>query len=125
LTAVVYIGYMSIIDMSKPKTELPYGTLDLLILKTLDTMGALHGYSIARRIEQMSGNLRLSQGSIYPALMRLEQQGWIATKWGVSETNRKVKFYSLTRAGAKQLHVEVANWEQASALVARFLDAKA
>ncbi len=122
--------------MSKQKTEqqLPYGTLDLLILKTLDTMGALHGYSIARRIEQMAegrtegrdgGNLRLSQGSIYPALMRLEQQGWISTKWGVSETNRKVKFYSLTRAGAKQLHVEVANWEQASALVARILDAKA
>ena len=96
----VYTGYMSIIDMSKPKTELPYGTLDLLILKTLDTMGALHGYSIARRIEQMSGTLRLSQGSIYPALMRLEQQGWIGTKWGVSETNRKVKIYSLTRAGA-------------------------
>jgi PadR family transcriptional regulator, regulatory protein PadR len=115
---------MSIIDMSKAKAELPYGTLDLLILKTLDTMGALHGYSIARRIEQMSGNLRLSQGSIYPALMRLEQQGWIGTKWGVSETNRKVKFYSLTRAGAKQLHVEVANWEHASAMVARILDAK-
>ena len=125
MTAAVYTGYMSIIDMSKPKTELPYGTLDLLILKTLDTMGALHGYSIARRIEQMSGTLRLSQGSIYPALMRLEQQGWIGTKWGVSETNRKVKIYSLTRAGARQLHVEVANWEQASALVARFLDAKA
>ena len=117
---------MSIIDMSKPKAELPYGTLDLLILKTLDTMGALHGYSIARRIEQMSGSvMRLSQGSIYPALMRLEQQGWITTKWGVSETNRKVKFYSLTRTGAKQLHVEVANWEQATALVARILDAKA
>ena len=125
MTAAVYTGYMSIIDMSKPKTELPYGTLDLLILKTLDTMGALHGYSIARRIEQMSGTLRLSQGSIYPALMRLEQQGWIGTKWGLSETNRKVKIYSLTRAGARQLHVEVANWEQASALVARFLDAKA
>ena len=116
---------MSIIDMSKPKTELPYGTLDLLILKTLDTMGALHGYSIARRIEQMAGTLRLSQGSIYPALMRLEQQGWIATKWGVSETNRKVKFYSLTKTGTKQLHVEVTNWEQASALMARILGAKA
>ena len=109
------------IDMSKDKAELPYGTLDLLILKTLDTMGALHGYSIARRIEQMSSNLRLSQGSIYPALMRLEQQGWITTKWGVSETNRKVKFYSLTRAGARQLHVEVANWEQATAIVGRIL----
>ncbi len=118
---------MSNIDMSKPRTEqqLPHGTLDLLILKTLDTMGALHGYSIARRIEQMSGTMRLSQGSIYPALMRLEQQGWISTKWGVSETNRKVKFYSLTRAGAKQLHVEVASWEQASALVARVLRAQA
>jgi PadR family transcriptional regulator, regulatory protein PadR len=118
---------MSNIDMSKLKTDqqLPHGTLDLLILKTLDTMGALHGYSIARRIEQMSGHLRLSQGSIYPALMRLEQQGWISTRWGVSETHRKVKFYSLTRTGSKQLQVEVANWEQASALVARILDAKA
>jgi PadR family transcriptional regulator len=115
---------MSNIDMSKTKADLPYGTLDLLILKTLDTMGALHGYSIARRLEQLSGNLRLSQGSIYPALMRLEQQGWIDTRWGVSETNRKVKFYSLTRAGTKQLHVEVANWENAAALVARILEAK-
>ena len=116
---------MSTFDMSKSKAELPYGTLDLLILKTLDTLGALHGYSIARRIEQMAGTLRLSQGSIYPALMRLEQQGWISTKWGISETNRKVKFYALTKAGAKQLNVEVTNWEQAAALVARILDAKA
>src|SRR5918994_5864182 len=102
---------MSIIDMSKAKAELPYGTLDLLILKTLDTMGPLHGYSIARRLEQLSGNLRLSQGTVYPALIRLEQQGWVATKWGVSETNRKVKFYSLTRTGQKQLRVAVASWE--------------
>jgi PadR family transcriptional regulator, regulatory protein PadR len=116
---------MSIIDMSKAQQELPYGTLDLLVLKTLDTMGPLHGYSIARRIEQMSDSLRLSQGSIYPALMRLEQRGWISTKWGVSETNRKVKFYTLTRAGARQLDVEVTNWEQAAALVARVLGAKA
>ena len=116
---------MSIVDMSKAKAELPYGTLDLLILKTLDTMGPLHGYSIARRIEQSSTNLRLSQGSIYPALMRLEQQGWIATKWGVSETNRKVKFYSLTPAGARQLEVEVASWEQTLALVSRVLEGKA
>ena len=79
------------------------------MLKTLDTMGPLHGYGIARRIEQMSASvMRLSQGSIYPALIRLEQQGWITTKWGVSETNRKVKFYSLTRAGARQLQLEVA-----------------
>src|SRR5688572_8306395 len=115
---------MSIIDMSKDKTDFPYGTLDLLVLKTLDTMGPLHGYLIARRIEHSSTNLRLSQGSIYPALMRLEQQGWITTKWGVSETSRKVKFYSLTKSGEKQLRVEVANWESAAALVARILEAK-
>jgi PadR family transcriptional regulator PadR len=115
---------MSTIDMSKAKTDLPYGTLDLLILKTLDVMGPLHGYSIARRIEQSSNTLRLSQGSIYPALIRLEQQGWISTKWGTSETNRKVKFYALTKAGDKQLRVEVANWESAAALVARILEAK-
>jgi PadR family transcriptional regulator PadR len=105
--------------------EFPYGTLDLLILKTLDTMGPMHGYSIARRIEQVSESLmRLSQGSVYPALIRLEQQGWIRTRWGVSETNRKVKFYELTKAGGKQLRLEVANWEKATALVARFLAAK-
>jgi PadR family transcriptional regulator PadR len=111
--------------MSTSKTEVPYGTLDLVILKTLDTMGAMHGYSIARRIEQVADNLlRMSQGSIYPALIRLEQQGWIRTQWGVSETNRKVKVYSLTAAGVRQLRVEVANWERATALVARFLEAK-
>lgn len=105
--------------------EFPYGTLDLLILKTLDTMGAMHGYSIARRIEQVSESLlRLSQGSVYPALIRLEQQGWIRTRWGLSETRRKVKFYELTRAGSAQLRVEVANWEKAIALVARFLAPK-
>ncbi|MGA7414368.1 MAG: PadR family transcriptional regulator [Bryobacteraceae bacterium] len=112
--------------MSEQKTEIPYGTLDLLILKTLDTMGPMHGYRIARRIEQVAENfLRLNQGSIYPALIRLEEQGWIRTQWGISETRRKVKFYSLTRAGAKQLGVAVANWERATALVARFLEAEA
>ena len=111
--------------MSIHKTEVPYGTLDLVILKTLDTMGAMHGYSIARRIEQVADNLlQMSQGSIYPALIRLEQQGWIRTEWGVSETNRRVKVYSLTAAGTRQLRVEVANWERATALVARFLEAK-
>jgi transcriptional regulator len=119
---------MSIIDMSNTKSdkpELPTGTLDLLVLKTLHTLGPLHGYGVARRIEQMAaGAMRLSQGSIYPALIRLEQNGWIATKWGVSETNRKVKFYSLTRTGAKQLQVEMAHWAQATALVARILEAK-
>ena len=120
---------MSNADMSitrPPKSELLAGTLDLLVLKTLDTLGPLHGYAIARRIEQMSAHvMRLSQGSIYPALIRLEQQGWIRTKWGLSETNRRVKFYSLTKAGGAQLQVEVANWEQALALVSRVLGAKA
>jgi PadR family transcriptional regulator PadR len=110
--------------MSEHKTDVPYGTLDLLILKTLDTMGPMHGYRIARRIEQVAENLvRLNQGSIYPALIRLEEQGWIRTKWGISETKRKVKFYSLTRAGAKQLSVAIGNWERATALVARFVEA--
>jgi len=112
-------------NTSEPKTDVPYGTLDLLILKTLDTMGPMHGYRIARRIEQVAENLvRLNQGSIYPALVRLEEQGWIRTQWGLSETKRKVKFYSLTKAGGKQLSVAVANWERATALVARFLEAQ-
>ena len=115
---------MSRTDTSRPISDI-HGYLDVLILRTLDTMGPLHGYSIARRIEQVAGGaMRLSQGSIYPALVRLEQRSWIRTKWGVSETNRKVKFYELTRAGAKQLQVEIAKWEQATALVARFLGAK-
>jgi transcriptional regulator len=110
--------------MSKNKTDVPHGTLDLLILRTLETMGTMHGYRIARRIEQVSENLlRLNQGSIYPALMRLEQKGWISTQWGVSETKRKVKFYSLTEAGVRQLRIEIANWENTTALVARFLGA--
>lgn len=110
--------------MSTSKGDVPYGRLDLLILKTLDTLGPLHGYGIARRIEQMADSLRLSQGSIYPALIRLEQQGWIRTEWGISETNRKVKFYELTKTGAAQLQVEVAEWQRATALIAKFLEAK-
>lgn len=110
--------------MSKRQGEVPYGTLDLLVLKTLETMGTMHGYAIARRIEQVCGDdIRLSQGSVYPALIRLEQEGWIRTDWGISETNRKVKFYSLNAAGRKQLRIEIANWEKATALVARFLEA--
>jgi len=110
--------------MSKQQSEVPYGTLDLLILKTLDSLGKLHGYAIARRIEQVCGaDMQLSQGSIYPALIRLQQEGWINTDWGVSETNRKVKFFSLTAAGRRQLRLEVAKWEKATALVARFLEA--
>jgi PadR family transcriptional regulator PadR len=111
-------------EPAKQQTEVPYGTLDLLIMKTLETMGAMHGYAIARRIEQVAGDsLQLSQGSVYPALIRLQQDGWISADWGISETSRKVKFYSITKAGRKQLLVEVANWEKATALVARFLGA--
>src|SRR5438067_12316552 len=111
--------------MSEQRTDVAYGTLDLLILKTLDTMGRMHGYRIARRIEQVAEILvRLNQGSIYPALIRLEEQGWIRTKGVISETKRKVKFYSLTTAGAKQLSVAAANWERATTLVARFLEAE-
>ena len=110
--------------MSKQQSEVPYGTMDLLILKTLETMGKTHGYAIARRIEQVSGDgMQLSQGSVYPALIRLQQEGWIAAEWGISETNRKVKFYSLTRAGRKQLRVAVASWERAIAVVTRVLEA--
>jgi transcriptional regulator len=111
--------------MSNPKADVPYGTLDLLVLKTLETMGPMHGFGIARRIEQVSENLlHLNQGSIYPALLRLEQKGWIRTDWGASDNNRRAKFYSLTRAGRKQLQSEVENWERTAALVARFLEAK-
>ena len=116
---------MSVFDMSTlqaSKKELLSGTLDLLVLKTLDTMGPLHGYGIARRIEQMSANvMRLSQGSIYPALIRLEQRGWIKSEWGTSETNRRARFYSLSRIGRKKIAEETENWERIAATMARFL----
>jgi transcriptional regulator len=103
--------------------EIPYGTLDLLVLKTLDSMGPLNGYRVARRIEQLSENLlALNQGSIYPALLRLEQKGWIAAKWGVSDTNRKVRIYSLTKSGAKQLRTEVEKWRSTTEMVGRILE---
>jgi transcriptional regulator len=107
--------------MDGQKSDIVRGTLDLIVLKTLDTMGPLHGYGIARRIEQISENqLAMNQGSLYPALLRLEQEGWISPRWGASETGRRVKFYSITRAGRKQLHSEEAGWERAAAIVARF-----
>jgi len=108
--------------MGEAKTDIPYGTLDLLVLKTLEAMGPQHGFGVARRIEQVSGDLlRLNQGSIYPALLRLQQKGWVQTEWGTSDNNRRAKFYSLTDEGRRQLEAEVKNWEQTSALVARFL----
>ena len=104
------------------KTEIWQGTLALMVLKTLEAMGPLHGYGIARRIEQTSGELlSLNYGTLYPALLKLEQEGAISSEWGTSENNRKAKFYKLTRAGRKQLHQEAQDWEQANAILARFL----
>jgi transcriptional regulator len=100
------------------------GTMALMILKTLETMGALHGYGIARRIEQISGDrLAVNYGTIYPALLKLDQEGYIRSQWGVSENNRRAKYYSLTRAGRKQLGNEAREWEKTAEIVARFLAA--
>jgi PadR family transcriptional regulator PadR len=104
------------------KSEVLQGTLDLLVLKTLDSMGAMHGFGIALRIQQVSEDLlQLNQGTLYPALLRLEQRGWIASKWGVSENNRKAKYYSLTRAGRRQLLQEAESWDRMSAMINRVL----
>ena len=104
------------------KTDVWQGTLALMVLKTLETMGPLHGYGIARRIEQTSGDrLSLNYGTVYPALLKLEQEGYIVSDWGLSENNRKAKYYRLTRAGRKQVEKEAQDWEQTIAIVARFL----
>src|SRR4030095_9718037 len=104
------------------KADVWQGTLALMVLKTIETMGPLHGYGIARRIEQTSGGLlSLNYGTIYPALLKLEQEGSIRSEWGVSEHNRKAKFYKLTRSGRKQLEREAREWEQTTAILARFL----
>ena len=103
-------------------TDVWQGTLALMVLKTLDTMGPLHGYGLARRIEQTSGNLlSVNYGTLYPALLKLEQEGYITSSWGASENNRKAKFYRLTRLGQKQLRATTAEWEQTTAILARFL----
>lgn len=108
--------------MTLEKAEVLQGTLDLMVLKTLETMGPMHGFGIARRIEQVSENLlQLNQGTLYPALLRLEQRGWIRSKEGVSENNRRARFYSLTRAGRRQLKKEAENWERMTAVMARLL----
>ena len=107
--------------MTNPKAEVWQGTLALMILKTLDTMGAQHGYGIARRIEQTSGDLlSVNYGTLYPALVKLEQEGFITSEWGVSDNNRKAKFYALTRAGRKQLAKEAREWHQTTGIIARF-----
>jgi transcriptional regulator len=110
--------------MSKgsPKPEILQGTLDLMVLKTLEALGPLHGYGIARRIEQVSQDaLRLNEGTLYTALLRLQERGWISATWGASENNRKAKFYAITRTGCKQLASETQNWERVSGAMARLL----
>ena len=108
--------------MDRTKGEILQGTLDLMVLKVLEGVGPMHGYGIARRLEQVSDNLlEMNQGTLYPALLRLQQRGWINSKWGASENNRRARFYSLTKAGRKQLATEEASWERTSALMARVL----
>ena len=108
--------------MDRKTSEVLQGTLDLMILKTLHALGPLHGFGIARRLEQVSRDvLQLNEGTVYTALLRLQQQGWIAAEWGTSENNRKAKFYSITRRGRKQLEVETENWERISDVIGRVL----
>jgi PadR family transcriptional regulator PadR len=110
----------------KQKTDVLQGTLALMVLKTLEVLGSQHGYGIARRIEQISGDLlALNQGTLYPVLLKLEQEGAIASAWGTSENNRRARFYRLTRQGRNQLRVESQGWEQTAAIIRRFFDAKA
>jgi PadR family transcriptional regulator PadR len=111
--------------MDSTLSPVPYGTLDLMVLKTLDSMSPLHGYGIARRIEQVAdGSLSLNQGTIYPALLRLEQKGWITSEWGASENNRRARFYSITRGGRKQLAASAESWSRTVAMVGRLLEDK-
>lgn len=108
--------------MQETRSDVLQGTLDLMVLKTLDVMGSMHGYALARRIEQVSGDtVSLNQGTIYPALLRLQQFGWISAEWGVSDTNRRAKFYAITLAGKKQLVLETRSWERVAGTMARIL----
>jgi transcriptional regulator len=109
-------------NKSEPRVDLLQGTLDLMVLKTLDTMGPLHGFGIAQRIQQVADDaLYLNQGTLYPALLRLAQRGWIVSAWGVSENNRRARFYRLTRSGRRQLHREAESWARAASVVNRLL----
>jgi PadR family transcriptional regulator, regulatory protein PadR len=108
--------------LNQPKSDVLQGTLDLMVLKTLETLGSMHGYGIAQRLQQVSSNmLQLNQGTLYPALLRLEQRGWIASRWGTSENNRRAKFYSLTRGGRRQLVREAAEWQRVVDVMGRLL----
>ena len=109
--------------MTPDRGDVVYGSLGLLVLKTLDAIGPMHGYRIARRIEQISGNqLALNQGTLYPALLKLEQMAWVSAKWGLSDTGRRVKVYSLTKTGRKQLAREEAQWQRSAGIIARFFN---
>ena len=113
-------------DDKREKKDVLQGTLALMVLKTLDVLGPMHGYSIARRIEQISGDLlALNQGTLYPVLLKLEQEGSITSEWGISENNRKARFYRLTRQGRKQLQVKKHDWDQTAAIIARFFAVQA
>ena len=113
---------MLVINMNK--ADVLQGTLDLMVLKTLESMGPLHGYGIAQRLQQVSGSvLQLNQGTLYPALLRLEQRGWVSSKWGTSDNNRRARFYALTRAGRRQLQREAEDWQRMAAIMARVLGA--
>ena len=109
--------------MTPDRGDVVYGSLGLLVLKTLHALGPMHGYRIARRIEQISGNqLALNQGTLYPALLKLEQMDWVSAKWGQSDTGRRVKVYSLTKTGRKQLTRQEAQWQRSTGIIARFFD---
>ena len=124
LTKRKYATILWVTNMGKKDVQ--QGTLALMVLKTLDVLGTLHGYGIARRIEQISGDLlSVNQGTLYPVLLKLEQEGAISSEWGTSENNRRARFYRLTRAGRKQLQAETKDWEQTTALIGRFFAVKA
>jgi PadR family transcriptional regulator PadR len=109
--------------MTQPKSKVLQGTLDLLVLKTLESIGPMHGWGVSRRIQQVSDNaLQLTQGTIYPALLRLEQRGWVAAEWGTSDSNRKARFYAITKAGRKQLREETHSWERMMGIINRVLE---
>jgi transcriptional regulator len=122
---IIPVGNQKVEEM-KQKSDVQQGTLGLMVLKTLQLLGPLHGYGMARRIEQISGDLlAVNQGTLYPVLLKLEQEGAIASEWGASESNRRARFYRLTRAGHKQLQAETRGWEQTAAIIARFFEVKA
>jgi PadR family transcriptional regulator len=122
MRSALYVETQQGAAMGESKSDVLQGTLDLMILKTLESMGPLHGYGIARRIEQVSkSTLILNQGTIYPAFLRLQQRGWIRAEWGMTETNRRAKFYSLSRLGRKQIAKETEDWERTAETMARFL----